>query len=116
MKEIMGKIGEISFISFDEIYEMRAKARKLYQKFDYDTKEIYKWYYYHQLCIMKSCKKEPLKDYLWLYISGREDMEEVLTKEYDKFSKKRQNIRINEEKPIKCENISIFEILSYKFD
>ena len=34
MKEIMGKIGEISFISFDEIYEMRAKARRLYQKFE----------------------------------------------------------------------------------
>ena len=117
MKEILERISEISFISFDEIYDMREKAKVIYQTFDYDTKEVYKWYYYHQLCIMKSSKKDTLKDDLWLYISGKEKLDESLKKEYEKFDKKRLRIKEKEESDsIKYENMNIFEILSLKFD
>lgn len=112
MKEIMEKIGKISFVSFDEIYEMRDLARKAYSLFDQDTREVYKWYYYHQLCIMKCSKKEPLKDYLWLYISGINNLTK-LKKEYDKFYKKNKKIREKEAKEdIEEGQIDLFEILS----
>lgn len=110
MREIMIKIGKISFSSFDEIYEKKDKAREMYKNFDQDTKEVYKWYYYHQLCIMKCSKKEPLKDYLWLYIAGVNNLS-VLKKEYNKFYKKNKKIREREAKdPIQEEQIDLFDI------
>lgn len=87
MKEIIEKIKEISFASFQEIYDMRDKARKIYASFDSETKEIYKWYYYHQLCLMTN-KKMCLKDCLWLYIVGKENINKKLNEEYIKFNKK----------------------------
>lgn len=111
MKEIMEKIGQISFTSFDEIYKMRDKARENYKNFDSETREVYKWYYYHQLCIMKSCKKEPLKDYLWSYIVGKDNIKLKLKKEYDKFYKKKQKIKEKESKNSEeNENIDLYEL------
>lgn len=111
MKEIMEKIGQISFESFEEIYNMRDKAREFYKNFDDETKEIYKWYYYHQLCIMKCSKKEPLKDYLWSYIVEKDNIKAKLKKEYDKFYKKTQKIKEKEAKnPSEGENINLYEL------
>lgn len=111
MKEIMEKIGIISFVSFDEIYNKRDFARKTYATFDQDTKEVYKWYYYHQLCLMTN-KKMPLKDYLWLYIAGRDNIKKELKKEYTKFYKKREKIISKEGKYIDNEkNLTIFDLL-----
>ena len=108
MKEIMEKIGQVSFVSFEEIYNMRDKAKEFYKNFDSETKEIYKWYYYHQLCIMKSCKKEPLKDYLWSYIVGKDNIKTKLKKEYDKYYKKTQKIKAKEAKNAKAKEIIDF--------
>ena len=113
MKEIMEKIGKISFVSFEEIYNMRDKAREMYQSFDSDTKEVYKWYFYHQLCFMTN-KKMCLKDCLWLYIAGKENIDKKLEEEYQKFAKiiQKRNKKY-EKKPINQENYTFLEILGF---
>lgn len=113
MKEIMEKIGKISFVSFEEAYTNKDKLKKVYATFDSDTKEVYKWYFYHQLCLMTS-KKMGLKDYLWLYIVGKENITEKLEEEYKKFAKKIAKMQEkNKKNPAKEENINFFEILGF---
>lgn len=112
MKEIMQNISDATFQSFEQIYQKKEEVREMYKKFDYDTKNIYKWYYYHQLCLMKCSKKEPLKDFLWLYISGVNNLG-MLKKEYNKFYKKNKKIREKEAKmDVEDGQIDLFEILS----
>ncbi len=91
MKEIMENIGMISFISIDEIYSMRKKAREVYATFDEDTREVYKWYFYHQLCLLQS-KHTNLKDLMWLYVCGQ-NVSKDLNKEYYDFCCKRKKMR-----------------------
>lgn len=69
MKEIMWNIRNIRFVSFDEVYDNRDEFRKEVLMLDSDSLEIYKWYYYHQLCLMTS-KKAYLKELLWEYLSS----------------------------------------------
>ena len=113
MKEIMEKIGKISFVSFDEIYDMKDYAREVYNTFDQDTKEVYKWYYYHQLCMMTN-KKMVLKDDLWLYIVGKDNIKRELKKEYEKFNKKRAKIKETEQNQDIIEGqYSIFDVFDF---
>ena len=112
MKEIMENIGEISFISFQDAYDMKDKIREKYSKLNSDAKEVYKWYYYHQLCLMTN-KKMCLKDCLWSYIVGKDNIQAKLTEEYNKFNKiidKRKKKYENE--PINHENLTFFDILA----
>lgn len=113
MKEIMEKIGVISFVSFEEAYNKKDFIKKVYSKLDIDTKEVYKWYFYKQLCLMTS-KKMGLKDYLWLYIVGKENITEKLEEEYAKFREKVDKRKKKyEEKPLNSEIKDIFNLLSY---
>ena len=70
MKEIMEKIKKISFITIDEIYERKELAREMYGNFDFDTKEVYKWYFFHQLCLFNN-KENSIKNIMWDYICGK---------------------------------------------
>lgn len=70
MKEIMEKIKKISFITIDEIYERKELAREMYAEFDLDTKEVYKWYFFHQLCLFNN-KDNSIKIVMWDYICGK---------------------------------------------
>lgn len=111
MREIMQNICQITFISFQEAYDKRDYIKEKYANLDVESKEIYKWYYYHQLCLMTS-KKMGLKDYLWLYIVGKDNVNDKLQEEYNKFNKKVCKIK---EKNAKTEahenNLTIFDIL-----
>lgn len=112
MKDFMDKIKEISFTSFQEIYDMKSKAKKIYASFDSETKEIYKWYYYHQLCLMTN-KKMCLKDCLWLYIVGKDNILKKLEEEYDKFNLKVTKMKNKYDKnPLNSECFSISDIFN----
>lgn len=63
----MWNIRNIRFVSFDEVYENKDEFRKEVLMLDDDTLEIYKWYFYHQLCLMTS-KRAYLKELLWEYL------------------------------------------------
>ncbi len=70
MKEIMEKIGTITFETIDEVYEDRVRYRNAVLLLDQDTLEIYKWYFYHQLCLLTQ-KQYELKDLMWEYLVGK---------------------------------------------
>ena len=64
MKEILERIKEARFTTTDEIFLRKDEIREVVQKFDYDTLEVYKWYFFFQLCLLKN----PLKELLWNYL------------------------------------------------
>lgn len=70
MKEIMWNIRDITFVNIDEVYENKEKFRSIVLSLDSDTLEVYKWYFYHQLCLL-SQKQYELKDLMWEYLVGK---------------------------------------------
>jgi hypothetical protein len=64
MKEILEKMKEARFTTTDELYSKKDEIREVVQKYDNDTLEIYKWYFFYQLCLLKN----PLKELLWNYL------------------------------------------------
>lgn len=64
MQEILNKISKARFETIDELYIKKNKIREEVQKFNLDTIDIYKWYFYHQLCYLK----EPIKEAFWDYV------------------------------------------------
>ena len=64
MKEFLERIKWARFTTTDEIFENRERIRNVVQQFDNDTLEVYQWYFFRQLCLLKN----PLKDLLWNYL------------------------------------------------
>lgn len=69
MKEIMELIQPITFVRIEEVYQNRKQFREIYQRLPEDAQEIYKWYFYHQLCLLTQ-KQYELKDLMWEYLSN----------------------------------------------
>lgn len=88
MKEILGVIAELEFIDTDECYQCKDYLRGKYALLSRDEKKVYKWYFFYQLCILKY----PLKNALWCYIVGEDNLEKV-EEEYKKFCEHRENIK-----------------------
>ena len=91
MKEIMEKIGRITFESIDEVYSDRQRYRDAVLLLDSETLEVYKWYFYHQLCLL-SQKQYELKDLMWEYLVGK-DVELDLNHHYRLFEDKRKRLK-----------------------
>jgi len=90
MKEIMEKIGKITFETIDEVYEDRERYKKEVLMLDQETLEIYKWYFYHQLCLLTS-KQYELKDLMWQYLVGK-NVELPLKHEYNIYMGKKKRM------------------------
>lgn len=80
MEEFLKQVNNIRFISIDEIYENRFFAKENYEKISDENKELYKWYFFYQLSILKN----PLKRMMWDFING-ECENYMLENEYLKF-------------------------------
>jgi hypothetical protein len=89
MKEING----IRFSCVDDFMKRKEKIREKAKLLDDDAREIYKWYFYHQLCLL-SQKFFELKDLMWMYTIG-ENVEIDLLHQYRIFCKKRSKINYN---------------------
>ena len=74
MREIMWNIREVRFTDVDEVYNNKDKYRTVISSFDSETLEIYKWYFYHQLCYIPY-KRIKLKDLLWEYLMGCDNLQ-----------------------------------------
>ena len=109
MEEILERIKGARFTTTDEIYTKRVEIREIVQSYDYDTQEIYKWYFFFQLCILKN----PLKTLLWNYVikeTINEKDEEKLTLEYCAYKRRCQKIlKINAKNTEKEEKLGITE-------
>lgn len=109
MKELLERIEKARFLTTDEIFERRKEIRKVVQEFDFDTLEVYSWYFFRQLCLLKN----PLKEKLWEYVcleSITPKREEDLCKLYQEYKDRCKNIlqyqkKKDQEKGIKSEEI-----------
>lgn len=93
IKSFMQKISNIRFISVDDFMKRKDEIRDGLKILDKDTKELYKWYFYHQLCWL-SQKQFHLKDLMWLYTIG-ESVDKDLAYQYCLFCKRRSKINYN---------------------
>lgn len=93
INEFMNEISDIRFETVEELYENKEFIRQNYQKMENrDAKEMYKWYFFYQLCIVK---KLEIKRLLWYYLnSNGEDtaLNGKISNEYVKFCKERERI------------------------
>lgn len=90
MSEFYEKVQGLIFRDVDELYSKKMEIREKYAQLDYSTKEIYKWFFYYQLCLLRN----PLKRLLWDFINGSKDlsMQLELPNEYKKFCEKRNKM------------------------
>ena len=100
MREIMLNIRLVTFQSIDEVYNNKEKFRDIVCSFDEETLEVYKWYFYHQLCLLNR-KRDRLKDYMWEYLVGKDVLPD-LTKEYRLFSNIKEKVIQSNEKAKKA--------------
>ena len=97
MKELLERIEKARFITTDEVYLNRKRIRKEVQSFDLETLEVYKWYFFFQLCLLKN----PLKEKIWDYIVKERitiNEEADLILEYRHYKEKCQRILQNQRK------------------
>lgn len=109
MKEVLERIKKARFETTDEVYKRRKQIRKEVQSFDNGTKEIYKWYFYFQLCMLKN----PLKSLIWDYLikdNINASLEIKLSKEYRIYKEKRKKIIQYQRKKDKEQGINVEEI------
>ena len=90
MTEFLEKIKDIRFTEVDEFYKRKDEIKEKYQELDNETKEIYKWYFYFQLCLLKN----PLKEMLWTFLNMNCDIYFIaeMCKEYRLFCRKRNKM------------------------
>lgn len=91
MNEFMIKIQDMRFLNADDFYVKKAIIKEKYKNLDYDSKEMYKWYFFYQLCMLKN----PLKTLFWNYLNNKKDHTEKMNEEYIKFCEKRDKITKN---------------------
>ena len=74
----------IRFENVDELFVKKASIRDKYMNLDHKIKELYKWYFFYQLCLVKN----PLKELLWDYLNEK-DVSDKLNIAYIDFCNKR---------------------------
>lgn len=84
-KNFMLRINNMRFISTEEAFMKIKYIRQEYLTLSNEYKELYKWYFFYQLCLLKN----PLKSLMWDYITGRDNYEE-LKKEYIVYCEKKE--------------------------
>lgn len=90
MSEFYDSVQGLMFKDVDDLYARKMEIREKYAQLDYPTKQIYKWFFYYQLCLLRN----PLKRLLWDFINGSKELaiQLELPQEYRKFCKKRNRI------------------------
>lgn len=89
MQEFLDKIENIRFVDVDELFVKKKYIREMYSEKEQSVKEIYKWYFYFQLCMLRN----PLKSLFWGYINGENNLDE-LNFAYINFCNKRDGISV----------------------
>ena len=88
MEEFLELINDIRFSEVDDFYNRKEYIKIKYQELNQEVKEIYKWYFYFQFCLLKN----PLKELLWTYLNEEENifLTSNLINQYEKFCNKRR--------------------------
>lgn len=94
IKAFIDEIRDIRFLSVDDFMKRKEFIRSKFSFLDESSKEIYKWYFYHQLCCLPQQQFE-LKDLMWMYVNN-ERVELDLALKYKIFCQKRSKIKYND--------------------
>lgn len=102
MNEFYNNVQGMIFKNVDDLYAKKMQIREKFATLDYPTKQIYKWFFYYELSLLKN----PLKRLLWDFICGSKElsMQLELPKEYRKFCEKRKKIYPELEDDFKFDN------------
>lgn len=102
MNDFYNNVQGLTFKDVDDLYARKMQIREKFATLDYPTKQIYKWFFYYELCMLKN----PLKRLLWDFICGSKElkMQLELPKEYRKFCEKRKKIYLTLEDDVKFDN------------
>ena len=87
MREFIIKTMEMRFLDLDEFMRRRKTIREKYKELNQDEREVYKWYFFYQLCMLR----EPLKTLTWEYTIGM-NVDNRLKEEYNKFLEKKRKL------------------------
>ena len=55
----------MEFDTFEDLYERRAEIRDKFREKDKNIKQLYKWYFFYQLCCMDYDFKSAMWDYMY---------------------------------------------------
>ena len=86
--EFMNSIEDMRFRDVDDLFIKKANIRKLYGLLEFNNQEMYKWYFFYQLCLLR----EPLRTCIWEYVIGKDNVNE-LNIAYINFCNKRDKLR-----------------------
>ena len=86
MMEVLKEIEHIRFENVDELFVRKAIIRQDYLELEPKIKELYKWYFFYQMCMIKN----PLKELLWDYLNDK-DVSDKLNVAYIDFCNKRDS-------------------------
>lgn len=90
MKSFYNAVQEARFLDIDDLYRRKSEISEIFNTFDLETKQIYKWYFFCELSLIKN----PLKSLLWDYIIGIREAEMILelSLEYRRLLNRRKEI------------------------
>lgn len=88
--QIIQNIQEMEFSTVEELYEKKDLIKEKYQELDYNTRRIYKWYYFYQLCLLDY----ELKSLMWDYICGITEEDLHLRLAYMDFKRKKEKYHL----------------------
>ena len=82
---LMARLEGCRFLGVDDLYERKDEIRVEYRDLELWEKEIYKWYFFYQLSLLRNSR---LKAELWEYINDNAtfDLEWL----YEEFNNKRE--------------------------
>lgn len=68
--KLLEPINDMLFLTPNDLYNKIDDIKQRYYELDKDYKNIYKWFFFYQLCLLKDTKDNPVKSNLWSYING----------------------------------------------
>ena len=73
MKETM------RFVSIDDLFIKKKKIKSEYQSLTFEEKEIYKWYFFYQLSLVRWRTKDKvsIKDAFWDYLNDNAEFDKI---------------------------------------
>lgn len=93
--ELSLKIDKMRFVGIDDLFVKKQSIRERYENLTFFEKEVYKWYFFHELCLLKwkNQEKQSLKETFWEYLNGKTSSKEV-NKLYVEFCEYRDDATI----------------------
>lgn len=75
--KVLEPLEDMFFTDVKELYENITYIQERFSNLERDYQELYKWYFFYQLCLLKDTKHNPIKSNLWNYICGIISFHEV---------------------------------------